>query len=331
VIISVHPSQYPDRVRADLIDSLRQRRIRHKFHYESYKQAEKWLALHEAWSPARKDPACAAMYERAFARVADLYAHRAIAPAVHVIGLGCGGGHKDVTLIDSLRTGIAARAEIIYTAIDVSLPLVIAARQRAAASVHQTHGVICDLESADDIGDQLFPFNARVSTASAPRIFTFFGMLPNSEPEVILSRVKRLLGENDLLVLNANLAPGSSYGEGVEKVLAQYDNALTSDWLMTFLYDLGVERNEGDLKFTIAEGSHGLLRIEGVFIFAMPRTISLAPELFKFGPGDRIRLFYSYRYTSENLKGVLAEHNLAIREQWTTPSAEEGVFIVTKQ
>jgi L-histidine N-alpha-methyltransferase len=331
VILSIDPSQYPDRVRADLIDSLRQRRIRHKFHYDSYKQADKWLALHDAWSPARKDPTCAAIYEQAFRRVADHYVPGRGPSAVHVVGLGCGGGHKDTTLIECFRRGTAAGADIIYTAVDVSLPLVITARQRAADLTQETRGIICDLEVADDIGDQLSAFNAQVSTSPAPRIFTFFGMLPNSEPEGILSRVRKLLGENDLLVLNANLAPGPVCREGVEKVLPQYDNALTSDWLMTFLYDLGVERNDGDLQFTIAEGSHGLLRIEAVFTFAVPRTISLAPEFFKFGPGDRIRLFYSYRYTLKNLEIVLAEHDLAIREQWITASAEEGVFIVAER
>jgi L-histidine N-alpha-methyltransferase len=326
--ISVHPSQYPDRVRADLIDSLRQRRIKHKFHYDSYKQAEKWLALHQAWSPARNDPACAAIYDQAFARVADRYAGSHDRSAVHVVGLGCGGGHKDTALIDSFRRGTAAGADIIYTAIDVSMPLVITARQRAAALAQETHGVICDLELANDIGDELSAVSSQLSTAAPPRIFTFFGMLPNSEPEVILPQVRKLLRHNDILILNANLAPGSAYREGVQRVLTQYDNALTSDWLTTFLYDLGVERSDGELQFAIKEGSHGLLRIEAAFAFAAPRTISLAPELFKFVPGEMIQLFYSYRYTPERLARVLTEHNLAIREQWITPSGEEGVFIV---
>ena len=114
-------------------------------------------------------------------------------------------------------------------------------------------------------------------------------------------------------------------------MLAQYDNALTSDWLMTFLYDLGVERGDGELQFAIKEGSRGLLRIEADFTFAAPRSISLAPELFKFTPGEVIQLFYSYRYTPERLERVLAEYDLAIREQWITPSGEEGVFFVMKR
>ena len=56
--VTIHSSQFPENVRRDLLRSLRARRINHKFHYDSYKQAQKWLALHEACSPSRTDPGC---------------------------------------------------------------------------------------------------------------------------------------------------------------------------------------------------------------------------------------------------------------------------------
>jgi len=54
----VHPSQFPAAVRGERIRSLRAREVNHKFHYESYKQAQEWLALHETLSQARTDPDC---------------------------------------------------------------------------------------------------------------------------------------------------------------------------------------------------------------------------------------------------------------------------------
>src|SRR5512143_3202559 len=59
VKVAIHASQVPDRVRRDLIESLRTRRINPKFHYDSLKQTGKRLALREAYSPARTDPDCA--------------------------------------------------------------------------------------------------------------------------------------------------------------------------------------------------------------------------------------------------------------------------------
>ena len=66
--VTIHPSQFPEAVRRDLLESLRSRRVNHKFHYDSVKQTQKWLALHQAYSPARNDADCRAIYEKGFGR-----------------------------------------------------------------------------------------------------------------------------------------------------------------------------------------------------------------------------------------------------------------------
>jgi L-histidine N-alpha-methyltransferase len=297
-----------------LIDSLRRREIRHKFHYDSYKQAQKWLAVHEAHSPARTDANTQQIYEDAFKHVADGLG----GANVQVIGLGCGGGQKDVALLRKLST---AGCQLIYTAVDVSLPLVITARERAKAHATQTRGLVCDLEIADDISDEL------CECSLSQRVFTFFGMVPNSEPDTILARLARLFSRGDHLLLSANLAPGNNYRAGVEGVLPQYDNAATADWLLTLLYDLGVGRGDGEVKFGIEEAK-GLLRIRADFQFSTARIIRLDNETFAFKPGESIRLFYSYRYAPDRLAAELARHGWSISKQWISPSGEEGVFLI---
>ena len=66
-------------------------------------------------------------------------------------------------------------------------------------------------------------------------------MIPNFEPQVILPKLASLVRPADFLLFSANLAPGKNYAAGMKKILPQYDNAPTRDWLMTFLLDLGVE------------------------------------------------------------------------------------------
>ncbi len=56
--IIIHESQFPENVRRDLLASLRTRRVNHKFHYDSVKQTQKWLALHQIYSPSRNDENC---------------------------------------------------------------------------------------------------------------------------------------------------------------------------------------------------------------------------------------------------------------------------------
>jgi uncharacterized SAM-dependent methyltransferase len=321
VTVAIHPSQFPKRVRADLAESLRARAVNHKFHYDSVKQTQKWLALHQAHSPSRNDADCATIYDAGF----DAVAARSQSKAVHVIGLGCGGGQKDTRLLRLLQE---RGKEIFYTPCDVSTAMVLTAREMALAVLPPGHcfPLVCDLAGVDDLPAI---FNER-DIQDATRLTTFFGMIPNFEPEMILPKLAALIGAEDVLLFSANLAPGADYAAGVEKILPQYDNALTRDWLLAFLFDLGVEMRDGELRFAI-EDVRQLKRVVARFYFTHPRAIMLDEERFEFRAGESIRLFFSYRYTPELAREVLAQHGLEVVDQWVTRSEEEGVFLCRKK
>jgi uncharacterized SAM-dependent methyltransferase len=321
VNVAIHSSQFPEKVRQDLLESLRARAVNHKFHYDSVKQTQKWLALHQIHSPSRNDADCAAIYDKAFEGAAA----RLDAKEVHLIGLGCGGGQKDTRLLRLLKD---RGTEIFYTPCDVSTAMVLTARQAVLAVLTEERcfPVVCDLLGADDLPAI---FQTR-TTHHAPRLTTFFGMIPNFEPEMILPKLVSLVGPEDWLLFSANLAPGKDYGAGVNRVLPQYDNALTRDWLLAFLFDLGAEARDGELRFA-AEEVNGLKRIVARFHFVRPRTIAVENEQFEFRAGESIRLFFSYRYTPELVRKALGQHGLAVVEQWVTKSEEEGVFLCRRK
>jgi hypothetical protein len=188
-------------------------------------------------------------------------------------------------------------------------------------------------------------------------------MIPNFEPQIILPKLAALVRPKDFLLFSANLAPGQNYAAGVKKVLPQYDNPLTRDWLMTFLLDLGVERNDGKLHFKIetcrsrreealtekskvqspkSKDNQRLLtsaptmegvelkRIAAGFHFTRSRRIEVDNEIFAFHAGETFRLFFSYRYTPDRVRKVLARFGLEVCEPWVTGSEEEGVFLCRK-
>jgi uncharacterized SAM-dependent methyltransferase len=312
--VTIHASQFPENVRRDLIASLATRRVNHKFHYDSVRQTQKWLALHQAHSPSRNDADCAGTYDRAFAEAVKQIA----AKEIHVIGLGCGGGQKDTRLLKLLA---AAGKEIYYTPSDVSVAMTLVARQTALAVVPEKNcfPFVCDLATADDLPAA---FDPRPST-----LVTFFGMIPNFEPEEILPKLAALVRPQDFLLFSANLAPGADYAAGMKKIFPQYDNALTRDWLMAFLHNLGVENGDGELRFTIETGAAHLQRVLARFHFTRDCRIAVETEEFKFRSGESIQLFFSYRYTPELVQKNLAHHGLTVRAQWLTKSAEEAVFL----
>ena len=321
--VRIHPSQFPENVRRDLIASLRTRRANHKFHYDSIKQTQKWLALHEAHSPARFDEDCLATYDRAFAETAEKIKSKTI----HVIGLGCGGGQKDSRLLKLLS---ARKTKISYAPCDVSTAMVLVARQAALKMLPDKNcfPFVCDLATADNLPEVF----AQSPTPKAPRLLTFFGMIPNFEPQLILPKLTELLRRNDYLLFSANLAPGGDYAAGMKKILPQYDNALTRDWLTAFLFDLGVEKSDGELRFKIeAVAKSNLSRVRADFIFRRAVQIKIDGNEFKFRAGESIRLFFSYRYTTERVQKILARHGLEVCDSWITQSQEEGVFLCRRK
>ncbi len=323
VQVAIHSSQFPENVARDLRESLRSRQVNHKFHYDSLKQTRKWLALHQAYSPSRTDADCARAYDLSF----EALAQRLRAPRVHVVGLGCGGGRKDSRLLALLRR---SGKEVFYTPSDVSTAMVLVARQTALGVIAQANcfPLVCDLASAGDLPAAL----EEQAVAGAARLFTFFGMLPNFEPSVILPRLADLVRPADWLLLSANLAPGPDYAAGVRAILPLYDNALTRDWLLTFLLDLGVDPEDGRVRFDVEEepvGS-GLKRLAASFRFDRPRGVQVDSERFEFRAGDSVRLFFSYRHTPALVRALLAPHGLEAAGQWVAPSGQEGVFLVRR-
>jgi uncharacterized SAM-dependent methyltransferase len=318
--VFIDRSQFPDSVRRDLLESLRTRAINHKFHYESYKQAAKWSRLHETCSPARNDASCQRIYDEAFAAVAAATNSKCI----HVVGLGCGGGQKEARLLGLLHE---QKGELAYTASDVSLPLMLSAREAALPFVTEgrCHALVCDLATTENLQQRLEDFDA-----SGRRVICLFGIVPNFEPAPLLSRIARLLQPDDLLLISANLAPGSDYAAGVRAVLPQYDNALTRDWLMTLLLDLGFERDDGELIFTMETDACELCRITAGFELKRARDIRVFDQTISFRASERIRVFFSYRHTLETVRTLLHEHHIEVAGEWLNDSREEGVFLGRK-
>jgi uncharacterized SAM-dependent methyltransferase len=328
VPVAIHSSQFPQNVRRELVASLQRRQINHKFHYDSIKQSQKWLTLHQAWSPARTQKDCADMYDRSFA---GLCAH--LEPgSVNVVGLGCGGGQKDARLLELLKK---AGNRVAYTPVDVSLPLVLTAREAALTLIPESpcYPLVCDLGNATDLPQVLDELMIGQSSGlpSSRRVFTFFGMLPNFEPDLILPRLVSLFQPGDLLLLSANLAPGNVYASGVQQILPQYDNELTRDWLLTLLLDLGMEKQDGELRFAVEDiCARGLefKRVTADFQFLRPRELQLGDHHFAFRAHEKLRLFFSYRHTPELVRKLLSSYGLTILQQWVAESGEEGVFLV---
>ena len=301
--------------------------MNHKFHYDTPKQALRWLRVHEAFSPARQDSSCQAAYRFGAAAAARLLGRG----DVEVVSLGCGGGQKELDLLRALRASGAAR-RVRYVPTDVSVSLALIAREAALStgmSAADCAPLVLDLAQAEDWGRAL----CSVLTPGVRRVVTFFGMLPNFSQVDVLPRLAGLLEAQDVLLVSANLAPGKNYAAGVRKILPSYDNALTAEWLITVLADLGVGADDGGMEFRVApcpEGS-GLLRVEANFIFRRACTLHYCGREWRCKRGERFGLFFSYRHTPDRVRDLFGRHGLGVQAQWLNLAGDEGVFLVQRR
>lgn len=334
VPLLVHESQFPDQVEKALVSSLRKREVDHRFHYSTHKQAQAWLEIFKTYSPFEKDPSCRQIYEQSY----SLLSRQLSGKRVHLVGLGCGSGDKDLKLLNTLKTD---GAESLYTAVDVSTSLVLTAHQRIrGAGYEQSTAIVCDLADANDLatllnrltGEECAPSRIHASM-DATRLLTFFGLLPNFEPYPILAVLEALLRPGDLLLMSANMTASQTATMSMQQILTQYNNAPTNQWLLMFLFDLGIQPDAGTLEWEIQADTHdqGIGRFVAFFIFKRPQRITVLSEDFHFNTGERIRLFFSYRYTPQALRRILAKRGIVTENELYTSSTEEAVLTCRKR
>ena len=61
------------------------------------------------------------------------------------------------------------------------------------------------------------------------------------------------------------------------------------------------------------------------------RTITIDGEEFAFAADDTIRVFFSYRHTSETVRKWLGEQSIEVVDERLAADGEEGIFICRKK
>jgi len=321
--VLIHPSFRAAALRSRRIASLQQAAVDPAFHYAGVRQAELWLRVHQVHAPGSIDPD----FERVYRRLARDLARALTGQSVHVIGLGSGGGEKEAWVLEALQQ---QGCDLRYTPVDISPELALLSAEVAEARFEGCiQPVVGDLSLLATPDDWLHDAPATV------RVYTAFGLTPNFTPSWLLGHLGRILRDDDHLLLSANLAPVSAedeadYHEACLRVLPQYDNPETRTWLRQVLIDWGIAEHLSEPVFELAS----LEGIAGFFAWSQWLTdvrFDWEGQPFTARKGDRLRLFFSLRYTPKRLTGVLVSLGLQPVQGDQTRNGEEGVWrIVTE-
>ena len=310
--VRIDDSVTPAAHRAGLIAALEARRVDNRFHYVGEPASNRWRALAASHSPAQDDDDGVVAYDEAAKAVIAALPEG----PVHVIGVACGDGVKERRLLGALRS--AGRGAISATAVDVSVPLVVAADAAMAQvpGVVATDGVAVDIGAVPDLSPLLAP------ALPGTRVVTLFGVISTLGPGALAPAVS-LLATGDLLLVSANLLPGRAGARG--DVMAQYDNPPTRAWLSTVLEEISIH-DAGDITFRWDDAPDGPM-IVGEVTPGHAVTAQVEGVTVGLPAGAPIRVLESFRHTPETLEALLVREGLEVLQVTISPSSEEGVAV----
>lgn len=325
-----HPSQHPQKWLQGLLDGLTQGAIPHKYHYDTPKQVDRWLKLHQDYSPASRSPAVQKIYQDSIHESLQCQEIQRHLPEL-IIGIGCGGGWKDRVAIDAI---IEAGGDPAYLAVDVGSAMTWTAMDQVRPSLRnpqKTAGLSVDLETVSNWSPVFNSWRPHRQTAG----FTFFGMIPNWEPRIALNGLAQSMQPGDMAWIGFNLAPGSDLDSGTRQVFHQYNNRQTEYWIRSILEDIGFPMDSGKIEWGIHEvtdGSTPARKIQADWIFAEDTNWEWSGTEWSWRKGSGIRLFFSCRYTLSQAREMILKESSTWRilNEKTAPSGEEAVFSIQK-
>jgi hypothetical protein len=150
-----------------------------------------------------------------------------------------------------------------------------------------------------------------------PTLITLFGVLPNLNPLPLLRSIRRLMKKDDLLLFSANLAPGQSSHTGALRILPQYDNRPTRNWLEAAILRYRPKLPKGHLEF-------------GVFPDPKQKTLARI-EARWISPRKIHTVFSSRRPTSSQVEAWIRSAQMRKLERYLDSLGEEGLWLVTRK
>lgn len=319
--IEVFPSQYPDALAEARWRSLERRVVDCRLHYEGYRQARKWIALTQAFAPVYQDARCASLYDTMYRKSAQLLRG---AP-MELVALGCGHADKEKELMTVLDRENCSVQRL--TLCDCGLEMLVSARLNLqGVSPIGARAVAVDILNAAETRSAV----ATSHRTGESRVVTCFGVTPNADPSRLATSLRESARPGDIVLVSANLAPFESASER-SNVLQGYDNDLTRDWLSGFLDDVGIDRASGAFEFVweLEDSLVGRARIGCDWVFRRSIEVKTPREsALRFEDGDRLRLFYSYRYTLSAFEKWLTEEGFVISELMASDAHDEALALV---
>lgn len=228
-----------------------------------------------------------------------------------VISFGAGNGSRDLVLMNALKdTG----CECLYFPVDASQAMLEAACAAAEDDDVETVGIKADISSPVHL---IYAADA----AEPPRLFIMSGNTMGSfDPLAEIRYIAQCMKPEDRLIVD-----GEIFDEATS--VARRDNPLVRKFLSAMLASVGIEDDDGEIKFLLKrdERHKGLYLITRHFRAERDLSATIAGQEMPLQRGERIGLNFQYVYTPDAFKWLVQDHGgLEILKEYTSP---DGRFL----
>lgn len=230
---------------------------------------------------------------------------------VPVISFGAGDGARDRLLLNSLS---GAGCTVRYFPVDASQTMLEVACTGADDDDIETVGIKADISSPVHL---IYAADA----ADPPRLFIFSGNTMGSfDPLAEVRYVAQCMKPEDWLIVDGELLD--------EKVtMSRRDNPKARRFLSGLLSSIGIETNDGEIRFDrkVDSRHEGLHLVTRYFHAARDLSATVAGEEIPLERGERIGMNFQYVYTPDAFRWLLTEHGgLDIEREYFSP---DGRFL----
>jgi uncharacterized SAM-dependent methyltransferase len=227
---------------------------------------------------------------------------------VPVISFGAGDGARDRLLLGAFKD---AGVECSYFPVDASQTMLEMACAGADDEDIETVGIKADISSPVHL---IYAADA----AEPPRLFILSGNTMGSfDPLAQIRYVAQCMKPNDRLIVDGEL-------HDPEKTMGRRDNPAARKFLATMLAGVGIEAQDGEIRFDQKTDSRrqGLFLITRYFRAARDLSATVASEEIQLARGERIGMNFQYTYTPDTFRWLLTEHGgLEIQTEYISPDS----------
>jgi uncharacterized SAM-dependent methyltransferase len=299
----------------EFLTCLRRRNLPSKFEYWGKKEASHWLSI-------CKDPEYVNwrqeidLIRKSLPQIA-----RRIGPGIgNLVGLGIGNGEKDKLILTQLTKHHPMR----YHAIDISLDMMKTGLKALGGIPVEKNAYIGDFRHLEKIAPLI-----RKQTGSGNLYSILGNTFGNLDQKPLLTLLGKSMDRNDYLLMAVQMLETKEI-LNMGEILTAYSTSVWRDLSFGAMRRTGLRKSDGiiEMEFAPDKTFPQFHVVEYFYTFKKDKTITYLGERLSFKKGERIPIYFSYKYDEKNLNAMLDDYGFKIVRSFFAPGRKYLLALV---